>query len=553
MPGVTVGEVLRLALPAGSRVVGGASGLGREIGWALVLRPEALSFEELAGGELVLLASTAPDVFLGEAWLLQLLDGLNAEMVAAVAVAGQMPIEVAGLADRLGIPVISLPDGAALHDVERSVLGAVLNHRAQLEQRGVQIYRQLAQMVTLDRGISAIVETLHQITGKSIVYQDDRLSVQLWAAAPDILSTRAAIEAAVKEKEWVHAWLEGAVLVSTAPPIGRQDLPSLGMARFIAPIIVKDAVAGYISILGGETELTELDRVAAGRAASVCAMELAKQRAVVETEQRVRGDFLGDLLEGRLADRETILSRARMLGYSLDTPNLVASFGILPPRSGSGWSAEREGDDRLSLLRALEVVVAEDLSRSGLRCLVGIRGRAVAVLCGVPEGSQRALREAIEKTRLRAAERLGRARVAAGVSRVCASLFELPRAAAEASQALSIAQRLFAGERGLWFEELGVYRLLLPLKESSQLSAFADEYLSRLVAYDQKHGGELVRTLEAFFASCGNYSRASEQLALHRNTLSYRLHRIEELTGLSLDDAENRLCLQLALKIREVG
>jgi len=552
MSGVTVGDILRLALPAGSRLVGGASGLGREVAWAVVLRPEALSFEELDGGELVLLASTAPDVFLGQPWLVQLLDRLNAEMVAAVAMAGEVPPGVRELADRLGLPTISMPEGVVLHEVERLALGTILNHRAQLEQRGVQIYRQLAQLVTGDRGIGAIIETLHQITGKTVLFQDEKLRLQLWAVEPDTVLERAVIAAAVAEQDWVRNWLQGAALVSTAPPIGRQELPSLGLARFVAPIVVKDAVVGYVSILGPGADLSELDRVATGRAASVCAMELAKQRAVVETEQRVRGDFLGDLLEGRISDREAILARAKSLGLELSPVNVVVCFGALPANTEAGGG--REMGETPGLLPDLVAAVADELGHHGIKCLTGIRAGGAAALCGLPTAhSQRTFHEVIESVRRRVAERLGGARVSAGASRPCASLLELPRAATEANQALAVAQRVGGGERALWFDDLGVYRLLLPLKDTHHFHSFANEYLARLVDYDEKHGRELIPTLQTYLACCGNYSRAAERLALHRNTLSYRLRRIEELTNLDLDDAENRLCLQLALKIRELA
>jgi purine catabolism regulator len=102
------------------------------------------------------------------------------------------------------------------------------------------------------------------------------------------------------------------------------------------------------------------------------------------------------------------------------------------------------------------------------------------------------------------------------------------------------------------FEQLRIYRLLFPLAGTGELRSFYEETLGRLVEYDAKHSGELVRTLEVFFASDGNLQRAADTLYLHRNTLSYRLERIEEISGLSLRDPEDRLCLQLALKMKDL-
>ena len=102
------------------------------------------------------------------------------------------------------------------------------------------------------------------------------------------------------------------------------------------------------------------------------------------------------------------------------------------------------------------------------------------------------------------------------------------------------------------FSDLGVYRLLLLLRESPELWDFYRTNLSGLAEYDQKQGNELLKTLEAFFASLGNLARTSEVLHVHRNTLLYRLKRIQEITGMDLDNAEDRLALWLSLKAHRV-
>src|SRR5438132_261470 len=65
-------------------------------------------------------------------------------------------------------------------------------------------------------------------------------------------------------------------------------------------------------------------------------------------------------------------------------------------------------------------------------------------------------------------------------------------------------------------------------------------------------GGVLLQTLEAYLATNGSPTDAAERLHLHRNTVLYRLGRIEDLLGVDLRDAEVRLGLHLALKIGDV-
>jgi len=76
--------------------------------------------------------------------------------------------------------------------------------------------------------------------------------------------------------------------------------------------------------------------------------------------------------------------------------------------------------------------------------------------------------------------------------------------------------------------------------------------LASLVAYDNENNTELVGTLEAFFAQNTNVSRTAKALYVHRNTLTYRLQRIVEISGFDLDDAESRLAFQVALKVHHL-
>jgi purine catabolism regulator len=94
--------------------------------------------------------------------------------------------------------------------------------------------------------------------------------------------------------------------------------------------------------------------------------------------------------------------------------------------------------------------------------------------------------------------------------------------------------------------------VLASVGDQDVLDNFCEEYLGPLEAYDSRYNGELLDTLEGFFLANGNHARAAESLHLHRNTLLYRLSRIEALSGRDLAESETRLCLQLALKIRHL-
>lgn len=117
---------------------------------------------------------------------------------------------------------------------------------------------------------------------------------------------------------------------------------------------------------------------------------------------------------------------------------------------------------------------------------------------------------------------------------------ELPAAwheALDAARAARAEPRL--GRIAQW-DTIGAYRLLTTLPDTG-----TDPAVRPLLA--PAHA-ELVRTAEAFLDCAGQASRTAQVLGIHRQTLYYRLGRVEKLTGLDLDEGEDRLLLHMALK-----
>ena len=89
-------------------------------------------------------------------------------------------------------------------------------------------------------------------------------------------------------------------------------------------------------------------------------------------------------------------------------------------------------------------------------------------------------------------------------------------------------------------------RLLRELARSPELAPFA-ELVEPLAEHDLERRSDLVRTLRAYFAAGANASEAADRMFLHRNSMLYRLERVEKLTGLDLKDPRVALALQLGL------
>jgi purine catabolism regulator len=102
------------------------------------------------------------------------------------------------------------------------------------------------------------------------------------------------------------------------------------------------------------------------------------------------------------------------------------------------------------------------------------------------------------------------------------------------------------------YRDLGSFQLLLSLQDDDALRLFCDSILAPIEDSEGAYGGELLRSLEAFIECNGQWERAAKALFCHRHTLRYRIRRVEELTGRSLDSARDRIDFWLALRGREL-
>ncbi len=257
---------------------------------------------------------------------------------------------------------------------------------------------------------------------------------------------------------------------------------------------------------------SELDRLVVHQAVTIVALELLRRRVQADTERRLAGDVLASVLSGEL-DGEELERRMRPFGLGDRITVLVAK-------------ADHQ--------RALEDAVDGLVARVGtLVCALLSDGGDPFVL---------------------AEEARARAGVAAGASRAV-PLAEVRRGFHEARWALECAVLDADDVRLFTYRDLGSFQLLLAMQDDDALRTFCDSILGPLEGAgggESGYAAELLRSLEVFIECNGQWERAARQLPCHRHTLRYRIQRVEQLTGRSLDSARDRIDFWLALRGREL-
>ena len=530
----TLQSLLQFALPLGTTLVTGQA--DTTINWSVTVRAQPPAFPDIHGGELALVSMELLRAYDSRIKLAEVVGSLAEVGVSAVAVREEVSQATLTVAREHDISLLALPPDSSLTAIERAVNKLIVNYSAQLTQRAMEIQRQLTRLAAENRDLNSLLQIIARATAKPTIIHDDA-GVLMAQVYPNV-SRRGGGRNLMQNLPYgeFQTWLnddaptnQGAIVPS---PIG-----------FTTVLTVEKRIAGYLSLVDQGDTLDEFDRLLLTYGSDVCAIELAKSRAISAAVEQARGDWVQMWLSGTPADDDLLAARAGQAGFSATTPYAVAVF-----RATTDSGASLPLESLISLVR-------DDMTRRGVNGAVGQYVDVIVALYPLEETqTMQRLRVMAEEVRDQLAMRTPSGLVSTGISRPVEGLTMLREAYREAKDALSIAQELGDHEQTTYYGDLKLYQLLLALKEYNlkNLRRFFVESLEPLVEHDERKQGDLVRTLNGFFEANGNLARAADNLDVHRNTLVYRLERISELTNLDLDDADNRLILHLALKIQRV-
>jgi hypothetical protein len=305
-------------------------------------------------------------------------------------------------------------------------------------------------------------------------------------------------------------------------------VPGSPTPRLAIAIRAAGQVLGAIWVAEGQAPLGADAAAALREAADVAALHLIRYEASEDLARRRRTS----LVQGALAGKATISPQT--LGLSETGPYRVLAVRL---------TESPEADTPTQFERMINI--AELYARS-----YRVRATAAAVenllyVITDAEPAERVEHLAQTVAGLRSA---AGANPVVGISGALADFAQLPARALDAADAAGVGARL---ERTITHADevrgaILMHRLRLHLADAPWLR---DDGLERLVDYDQAHDGELLESLRAHLDWSGNIAQAARAVAVHPNTLRYRISRIEEISGLDLENPTDRLLATLCLAV----
>ncbi|WP_168736004.1 PucR family transcriptional regulator [Cohnella fermenti] len=535
----TVRELLRLPLFLQARLVAGERGLQGTVARVNVMEVPDIEPWVRAGD---LLVTTGYPFREDQGKLLQLIPELAKRGIAALGIQtkrfiDEVPKEVIEEAERQRIPLIELPPDMSFSDVVRTVMENVLAQEAALLADLQNRISSMTRLLLDGSGLYAFLDAMEMMLGNPVAVVREQ------------------------EKPWLSEGLRNADPVEVWPVVQSLTFRHVGRGLSNGFVLLQNSFRAYVNpipaqrmkqaclvLLERNRDIVPIDVLSVERLSSLAGLELANVEAVREVEGKYLDQFLQDWLLGKFVSESDWKLRAEVCGCTIpeQTPLCAVVVGMTDPAPPAEKLRELARRLRSERLRVVDALLAAPV------------GGDLVLIVPVPESLRpEAQAEAsptglLQRLLTELRPLLGDPELKLYSGRVAERADRLPASLSQAKRARQVAEVCGLLGEVVTYDRLGVYSLLYLIPSSEEREQFLQRFSLPLQQADKKGGGRLMETLEMFFRCNGNIKLTSEKLFAHYNTIVYRLDKIQSILGVSLDDPEDRLQLQLSLKLGQI-
>ncbi|KUO75027.1 MAG: hypothetical protein APF81_12290 [Desulfosporosinus sp. BRH_c37] len=430
---------------------------------------------------------------------------------------------------------------------------AKIPEQNEILKQSLHIHEQLTRMVLNGEDISAIADTVGRIIGGTVIVEDSLFRPLAFFSAPMSIKKNFPTQNSCSAKDifsnWHHRHLSTTLTQEKRQVLLPAKSSNKPFSRLISPIVIGQDILGYVSTFKISEEFTELNQMILERAALIFALKIMQTRTVVEVENRLKGNFVDDLVSGNFDSDNSIIERASYLGYNISQPHRVLIIDL----ENFTHIIDQYGQDEKKLLGfkgQLCETVSKLLNGCNRNNMVTAKSNNIIVLTSLDANTTSSevidLAKSIQE---RINRQFPKISVSIGIGRTYHSPKGFSLSYQEAQQSLIVIKGLNQKNTVISFDSLGTYGLLFHAANQKDLLSFMHDQLGKILEYDIKHQTQLVETLNYFFTYDENIKKAARAASITPSGFKYRLGKICEVSDFTLKDPNKRFNLQLALKI----
>jgi sugar diacid utilization regulator/predicted hydrocarbon binding protein len=419
-----------------------------------------------------------------------------------------------------------------------------IEKQKEILNRAFKINEKLSKVLLEGGGLKAVVRALGEEVKHTVMIEDKNFNLLESYGEyrkHNILEFMHSHRYGVNEGKLIHQLLNEKRTVQLTVP----EQAGGCHHRLISPIIVKNEVLGYISLLKEDGTYDEMEYICLERASTICAIQLLYERRALDTERQIKGELLNEFIRGTYNEEE-LTYRMQLLGYDLKQDHYVFLFNIEHTNSFIG-----KEEYLLDLKKQISESIDAQVRKWGHHCLMATKVNQIIAL--IPHEMIRKSRMGVKAFGQLLVEKISirdkNIHFTLGISSLCQQIKDLKRGFEEAEKGIEVLKLKKDSLKVIYFGELGSIGKMLCSENLSHLEQYALERLKEVKSYDEKYNAELLKTLYYYMENKGNMHKTSRDLNISLGAIRYRIKRIQELSCLDLSNSQDFFDAHLALQI----
>lgn len=455
----------------------------------------------------------------------------------------ELPMEVKLLADDLAFPIIDLPPDYTLGDVSRHILNYLNDHEAEQLYYALHIQREFSDMMIKGYSLAGLVEQLSHFLSRSALLLNHR--GETIAQSHDFrLDSMKQVEREITEM--VKADLTVARKGTTF------TIPSKDNTAASFPVQTKREYNSMLIIVDAATLPYPTSQMAIEQAGNVISFTIIKEQAIDENSRLLKNNFFADLIEKRLHSEDEILSRSNYYGLQTEMDTICIACAIDIPKTDYETMHlydKKVGEKHNTIYDQLE----DEMINANIQGALFTKEKYFVMLLQFPTYSETKVDRitTFMKNVQANIQEHGELSVSFGASNPIQSLTDIPIAYQEANEAITNGYDMKLNGFINFYKTKEIEELLSTIPEKD-LKALYENTLKSLSYPKTKEDMELVKTVETYLDCQCEISETARKLFIHRNTVKYRIEKMEELLDMNFRDPADSLRLRVALMIGSI-
>lgn len=530
---LTVSDVLQRKPFSSATVIAGEKGLHRIVRWSHIVEVE--DFESLVnGGEIIL--TTGAGLKLGahtqHTFVKKLIEHQTAGLFIELGThLNEVPPLVLELANKYDFPIIVFNEIVKFVDITQDLHTTIINKHYERLAKLDELSKKFSEYSLGSNGILKILQELHDFFKQNTFFISNNLKPFYFPSSN-------------KEAEIV---LRTYLNQKSEPYTEQQHITVNDQSFALMPVTGLGQIWGYLCLQVQDTISDEFPFLLLDRAAVAITQILLRNRTIEERKQNLEVEFVRNLLRGESYDQQEAKNY-----LPAPNPNLYYRIVIIETNVAE-TSLDEDSWEEIKLQRTM--MVRSLFERYGFFPAIAAGRSKVLVIASfiALENEENVARftqiiNAIKE--IKGSSVLNGEHCTFGVSMIYQQIDDAKIGYVEATEVIKLYETTITKTH--FYENLGIYRLLPLLDESTQLQRYVDDYLTPIIDHDLKTGNDLLTTLTVFLACGGVIKTASDQLFIVRQTLYHRLERLKTILGDDFMEPTNRLALEVAIKAYEM-